>query len=164
MHEVEVPAHLQDLPFLRPVYDHPQFLVRNVWRRFGGWWDGEPDHLLPAPRAQVATEWVDLVGGVAPVLERAEALADDGDLGLACHLVEFAVLAEPDSTEAHRCGPRSTAVAPPSRSRRWPATSSTTPRRPAAKVDEISPDRADRRPTPPPALRIWVIRGRRSTR
>ncbi|MDQ6697035.1 MAG: MBL fold metallo-hydrolase [Actinomycetota bacterium] len=102
MHEVEVPAHLLDLPFLRPVYDHPQFIVRNVWRRFGGWWDGEPDQLLPAPRSQVATEWVGLVGGLRPVLERVEALAQEGELRLACHLIEYAVLAHPESTQAHR--------------------------------------------------------------
>ncbi len=101
LHEVEVPAHLTDLPFLRPVYDHPQFIVRNVWRRFGGWYDGEPDNLLPAPRHEQAETWVALAGGEGPVLARAQALADDGDLRLACHLVEFAVLAAPTSAEAH---------------------------------------------------------------
>jgi alkyl sulfatase BDS1-like metallo-beta-lactamase superfamily hydrolase len=47
IHEVEVPAHLATSPTcggLRP----PQFIVRNVWRRYGGWYDGEPDNLLPA--------------------------------------------------------------------------------------------------------------------
>jgi alkyl sulfatase BDS1-like metallo-beta-lactamase superfamily hydrolase len=72
-----------------------------VWRRFGGWWDGEPDQLLPAPRAQQAREWVALAGGVGAVLARVLEVADGGDLRLACHLVEFAVLAEPASTEAH---------------------------------------------------------------
>jgi alkyl sulfatase BDS1-like metallo-beta-lactamase superfamily hydrolase len=101
IHTVEVPSHLTDKPYLRPVYDHPQFLVRNVWRRYGGWYDGEPDNLLPAPRAQQAREWVALSGGVGPVLERVRALVGDGDLRLACHLLEFAVLAEPGSKEAH---------------------------------------------------------------
>jgi alkyl sulfatase BDS1-like metallo-beta-lactamase superfamily hydrolase len=101
LHEVEIPERLRDLPYLRPVYDHPQFIVRNVWRRYGGWYDGEPDNLLPAPRAQQAAEWVALAGGLGPVLARARALADAGDLRLACHLVEFAVLAEPASAEAH---------------------------------------------------------------
>ncbi len=101
IHTVEVPSHLTDKPYLRPVYDHPQFLVRNVWRRYGGWYDGEPDNLLPAPRAQQAQEWVALSGGVGPVLDRVRALVGDGDLRLACHLLEFAVLAEPRSKEAH---------------------------------------------------------------
>ena len=101
IHTVEVPSDLTDKPYLRPVYDHPQFLVRNVWRRYGGWYDGEPDNLLPAPRAQQAREWVALSGGVGPVLERVRALVLDGDLRIACHLLEFAVLAEPGSKEAH---------------------------------------------------------------
>jgi len=101
IHQVQVPAHLRDLPYLRPVYDHPQFLVRNVWRRYGGWYDGEPDNLLPAPRAEQAAAWVELAGGVEPVVARAEALAAAGNLRLACHLIEAAVLAEPGSHAAH---------------------------------------------------------------
>ena len=94
-----MPAHLADRPYLRPVYDHPQFLVRNVWRRYGGWWDGEPDTLLPAPRVQQAREWVALAGGTGPVLDRARALVAGGDPRAACHLVEFAALASPADAE-----------------------------------------------------------------
>jgi alkyl sulfatase BDS1-like metallo-beta-lactamase superfamily hydrolase len=101
LHEVEVPERLRQLPYLQPVYDHPQFLVRNVWRRYGGWYDGEPDNLLPAPRAEQAREWVTLAGGLERVLDRARQLAAAGDHRLACHLVEFAVLFEPGSAEAH---------------------------------------------------------------
>jgi alkyl sulfatase BDS1-like metallo-beta-lactamase superfamily hydrolase len=101
IHAVEVPERLRTLPYLQPVYDHPQFIVRNVWRRFGGWYDGEPDNLLPAPRDQQAWEWVTLAGGIGAVLGRARELAAAGDLRIACHLVEFAVLAEPASKEAH---------------------------------------------------------------
>jgi len=101
LHSVSVPEHLRDRPYLRPVYDHPQFLVRNVWRRFGGWYDGEPDNLLPAPRPQQATEWVQLAGGVDRVVARARELAAEGELRLACHVIEFAVLADPESTDAH---------------------------------------------------------------
>ncbi len=84
-----------------PVYDHPQFIVRNVWRLYGGWYDGEPDNLLPAPRAEQAREWVALAGGINAVLERAGALQREGNLRMACHLVEFAVIAEPGSKAAH---------------------------------------------------------------
>jgi alkyl sulfatase BDS1-like metallo-beta-lactamase superfamily hydrolase len=101
LHEVEVPAHLRDRPYLQPVYDHPQFIVRNVWRRYGGWHDAEPDNLLPAPRADLAGEWVRMAGGIGTVLARVAELRDAGDLRLACHLVEYAVLADPASSEAH---------------------------------------------------------------
>src|SRR4051812_37902780 len=101
IHEVEVPSHLRDKSYLQPVYDHPQFIVRNVWRRYGGWWDGEPDNLLPAPRAEQAAEWIALAGGGGNVLTRATELKAAGELRLACHLVEMAVLAEPASNVVH---------------------------------------------------------------
>ncbi len=99
LHEVTVPDHLADKPYLQAVYDHPQFLIRNVWRRYGGWWDGEPDNLLPAPRAQQAAEWVQLAGGVDAVLSRADDVLAAGDARLACHLVEFAALAAPGNAD-----------------------------------------------------------------
>ncbi|HXU25220.1 MAG TPA: alkyl sulfatase dimerization domain-containing protein [Tepidiformaceae bacterium] len=101
IHSVEVPRRLLDKPYLRPIYDDPQFLVRNVWRLYGGWYDGEPDNLLPAPRTEQATEWVALAGGIDAVLERAAALQGEGNLRMACHLIEFAVIAEPGSNAAH---------------------------------------------------------------
>lgn len=101
LHEVKIPSYLTDKPYLRAVYDHPQFLIRNVWRRYGGWYDGEPDNLLPAPRVQQATEWIKLAGGVDAVLARAKTLADAGDHRMACHLIEFAILAEPGMPEVH---------------------------------------------------------------
>ncbi len=100
LHEVTMPEHLLAKPYLRPIYDHPQFILRNIWRLYGGWYDGEPDNLLPAPRAEQAREWVALAGGVEAVLKRIEALEAAGNLRLACHLVEFATIAAP-SQETH---------------------------------------------------------------
>ncbi len=101
-HEVKIPQHLLDKPYLQAVYDHPQFLVRNIWRQFGGWYDGEPDNLLPAPRAEQAKEWITLAGGLDKVIERTKLLQSEGNLRLACHLIEFGVLAFPNSNEVHQ--------------------------------------------------------------
>lgn len=106
IHRVAPPAHLAEKPYLKPIYDHPQFLVRNIWRRYGGWWDGEPDNLLPAPRLQQACEWIALSGCVTRVLKRVAELEAEGDLRMACHLVELSILAEPGSEAAHRARAR----------------------------------------------------------
>jgi glyoxylase-like metal-dependent hydrolase (beta-lactamase superfamily II) len=42
VHDVVMPALLLDRPYLRPVYDEPEFIVHTVWRLYGGWWDGNP--------------------------------------------------------------------------------------------------------------------------
>ncbi len=101
MHAVELPEDLLEKPYLKPVYDHPQFLIRMIWRRYGGWWDGDFDTLLPAPRADQAREWVSLAGGINKVLQRAQQLSDKGEHALACHLAETARHAVPDSKAVH---------------------------------------------------------------
>ena len=95
LHAVRAPAHLLDRPYLKPVYDEPEFIVRNVWRLYGGWYDGNPAHLKPAPEAALAAELAALAGGAGRLAERAQAVADSGDLRLACHLAELAARAAP---------------------------------------------------------------------
>jgi alkyl sulfatase BDS1-like metallo-beta-lactamase superfamily hydrolase len=99
---VKIPADLLTRPYLQPTYDDPEFLIRNIWRLYGGWWDGDPAHLKPAPAASLATELANLAGGASKLAQRAKELAAGGDLRLAGHLAEFAVRAEPDNAEAHR--------------------------------------------------------------
>ncbi|MCU1353910.1 MAG: beta-lactamase, partial [Acidimicrobiales bacterium] len=74
VHAVRVDENLLRRPWMRPVYDEPEFVVRNLWRLYGGWWDGNPARLKPAPDAALAAELADLAGGVAALLVRAEDL------------------------------------------------------------------------------------------
>jgi alkyl sulfatase BDS1-like metallo-beta-lactamase superfamily hydrolase len=98
LHEVQAPSHLLERPYLKPVYDDPQFIVRNTWRLYGGWYDGNPAHLKPAPEARVAAELSSLAGGADKLAARAQALAGDGDLALASHLIELAWQAAPNDS------------------------------------------------------------------
>lgn len=102
IHTVRAPQHLLEQPYLRPIYDEPEFVVRNVWRLYGGWHDGNPAHLKPAPEAALANEVAALAGGPDRVATRAKQLADAGDLRLAGHLVEWAALAAPDDKAVQR--------------------------------------------------------------
>ena len=63
IHSVVVPRHLADRPYLQPVYDEPEFIVRTIWRLYGGWWDGNPATLKPASERAVAAEIAALAGG-----------------------------------------------------------------------------------------------------
>jgi alkyl sulfatase BDS1-like metallo-beta-lactamase superfamily hydrolase len=110
IHSVTPPPHLMARPYLQPVYDEPEFVVRGVWRLYGGWWDGNPATLKPAPERAVARELAALAGGPGVLADRALALADaaggdaataggrdpDEGLRLAGHLAELAWLAAPD--------------------------------------------------------------------
>jgi alkyl sulfatase BDS1-like metallo-beta-lactamase superfamily hydrolase len=102
VHTVRAPAHLLERPYLRPVYDEPEFVVRTVWRLYGGWYDGNPAHLKPAPEAVLAAELASLAGGASVLADRAAELAAQGDLRLAGHLAELAAQAAPDDAGVHR--------------------------------------------------------------
>jgi len=96
---VRVPMHLSDRPYLQPFYDEPEFIVRNIWRLYGGWWDGNPANLRPANDRVLAAELAELAGGATTLATRAEELLEDGSdeaLRVAGHLAELAWLATPD--------------------------------------------------------------------
>jgi glyoxylase-like metal-dependent hydrolase (beta-lactamase superfamily II) len=99
--QVKPPVHLADRPYLQPVYDEPEYVVRNIWRLYGGWWDGIASHLKPAPEAAVGREVAALAGGVRVLVTRARALAEAGDWALAAHLIDWATAAAPDDAGAH---------------------------------------------------------------
>ncbi len=101
LHSVAVPPETLELPYLRPLYDEPEFVIRNIWRLFGGWWDGNPARLKPPPDSAIGAEVAALAGGVAVLVERATELSGTGDHRMACQLIEFAVEAEPESHAVH---------------------------------------------------------------
>lgn len=96
MRDIEWPA--TDKPWLQPIYDHPQFVARNVYRLYGGWWDGDAANILPAHPSDIAAALVGATGS-APILDRARAAQSAGDLQLACHLTDFVRRGEPDNRE-----------------------------------------------------------------
>ncbi len=123
-HEVRVPDAVLDQPWMQPVYDEPEFVVRNIWRLYGGWYDGNPARLKPPSDAAVAAEVAALAGGVEALVARATELAGAGELRLAAQLAEWAVQAAPDDASAH--GTRAEVYAAHAARRRrhsWPRAS-----------------------------------------
>ena len=105
IHTVRAPAHLLERPYLRPVYDDPEFIVRNLWRLYGGWYDGNPANLKPSPDGVLAAELAKVAGGARRLARRARELAragGEGELRLAGHLAELAALASPDDAKVHK--------------------------------------------------------------
>jgi alkyl sulfatase BDS1-like metallo-beta-lactamase superfamily hydrolase len=101
VHTVVVPADTLAKPYLRPLYDEPEFVIRNIWRQFGGWWDGAASRLKPSPDAHLAGAIADLCGGPAALIVRAQQAVTDNDLRLACHLADLAGWAASDDPAIH---------------------------------------------------------------
>lgn len=109
--EVRAPTELAGRPYLAPIYDEPEFVIRNLCRLYGGWWDGNPAHLKPPREVDFAREVAalansgqssgqgggDRAGAVAAGATRlAERASEVADPRLACELIELAALASPD--------------------------------------------------------------------
>lgn len=102
VHTVKPLSGLADRPYLRARYDEPEFVVRNLWRLYGGWYDGNPANLKPAPDAVLAAAVAGLAGGPAALADAALKALSEGDERLAGHLAEMAALAAPDDAGVHR--------------------------------------------------------------
>lgn len=102
LHTVKAPEHLLAKPYLSPIYDEPEFIVHNIWRLYGGWYDGNPANLKPAPDTTIAVEVARFAGGAQRLAHRAVEVAAEGDLRLAGHLAEMAALAEPGNISVQR--------------------------------------------------------------
>jgi glyoxylase-like metal-dependent hydrolase (beta-lactamase superfamily II) len=100
IHNVKIGADVLAKPYLAPMYDEPEFVVRNIWRLYGGWYDGNPANLKPAADAALAHEVAALAGGPARLAARAQELASS-EPRLACHLAEMAALAAPEDRAIH---------------------------------------------------------------
>ena len=101
IHSVSVPQDVLNKPYLRPMYDEPEFVVHNIWRLYGGWWDGAPSRLKPSPDAQLGAVIAELSGGVNTLVARALHELAQGDFRMACHLIDFAAWAEPENSQVH---------------------------------------------------------------
>ena len=88
-HAVEPDPELMTRPYLQARYDHPKFIVRNLLRQWGGWWNGNAADLLPATWEAQAREIARLAGGVAAIVTRGRALLAQGHAVLASHLAEW---------------------------------------------------------------------------
>jgi alkyl sulfatase BDS1-like metallo-beta-lactamase superfamily hydrolase len=101
IHTVKPRPDLAEKPYLQPVYDDPEFIVRNIWRLEGGWYDSVPSNLMPATVEERGREIAALAGGVDKIAARALEKLAAGDLALAAHLIDWAIAAAPDDSAAH---------------------------------------------------------------
>lgn len=99
-HAVEPDPELSKRPFLRVTYDHPKFIVRNLLRLWGGWWNGNAADLLPATWAEQGREVAALAGGIDALVARGRELLEEGNLPMACHVAEWATRGHSDHRAA----------------------------------------------------------------
>ena len=69
-HEVELPEHLKDQPYLTEYYGSIHHAVRNIYVGLLGWYDGNPTTLNPLQPKIKARKLADLAGGTASLISK----------------------------------------------------------------------------------------------
>jgi len=76
----------------------PHWIARSVWEEYAGWFRQErTSELYPTPPSAVWPEVVAMAGGAAALARRALAHLEAGKAEHALHLIEMAVVAEPEN-------------------------------------------------------------------
>ncbi len=102
IHEIKLPDHLANNPYLRPLYSRPEFFVFNVYRWYHGYFDDNPAHLLPRPENEVMGELYKLIGDSEIILKRAKELSDQDQAQLALEILDVPIQADPENIEARK--------------------------------------------------------------
>jgi len=94
-----MPEDLMNSKWLPPMYGHPVFIAKGIYKRYAGYYSGHPAELFPPRYAILSKEVLNLAGGSSPLIQKARSLHSRGEVELACQLAEWVVEGDPDSRE-----------------------------------------------------------------
>lgn len=83
------PDELFAVPWMKPTYGDPSYIVRDIYRSENGWWDRNPTTLHPEPPEAVGEAVAAAITDKAAVIASAQALADAGRWQLALHVIDL---------------------------------------------------------------------------
>jgi alkyl sulfatase BDS1-like metallo-beta-lactamase superfamily hydrolase len=93
---VKIPQDLTEKPWLQPLYGHPTFVIHGIYRRYAGWYNGNPSELFPAKGNEIATEVVKLAG-VDKLIQEAKTLKEAGKIQLSLNVIDFVIRGSQDN-------------------------------------------------------------------
>jgi alkyl sulfatase BDS1-like metallo-beta-lactamase superfamily hydrolase len=99
---VELPDGLARHWALRGYYGSVNHNVRATYVKYLGWFDGNPANLHTLPPEEVATRYVEFMGGAEATLEKAHSAYEGGEYRWAAEVVNHVVFADPTNQEARR--------------------------------------------------------------
>ncbi|MDH3201693.1 MAG: MBL fold metallo-hydrolase [Myxococcales bacterium] len=98
--ELELPESLKASFANRGYYGTLKHNAKAVYQRYFGWYDGNPANLDPLPPAEAGAKYVELAGGAANLLEKAQAAYDKGEYRWVAEVVNHLVFADPNNQDA----------------------------------------------------------------
>ncbi|MEX2237117.1 MAG: alkyl sulfatase dimerization domain-containing protein [Dehalococcoidia bacterium] len=96
---IRLPENLEQSPYLAQTYSRVEFAVTNIYRRYCGWFDFNPAHLLRVPRREMAAGVADLRRDDQKIIQRARELHEDRLHQQALELLDLILLRHEDDRE-----------------------------------------------------------------
>ena len=93
------PDELFAVPWMKPTYGDPSYIVRDIYRSENGWWDRNPTTLHPEQPEAVGEAVAAAITDKAAVIASAQALADAGRWQLALHVIDLLATASGPAPE-----------------------------------------------------------------
>ncbi len=98
--QVKFPEELDRHWAMRGYYGSLNHNVRATYVNYLGWFDGNPANLYTLPPEQTAKRYVEIIGGVDTLLDKARGAFEQGDYRWVAEVVNHAVFADPDNQDA----------------------------------------------------------------
>lgn len=96
-HEIKLPAHLSEKPYLQEYYGTVPWSVRAIFSGYLGWFDGNATNLSPLAPAEHARRVAALAGSEKKLLKQAKKALKGGDFQWATELADQVILVSDDS-------------------------------------------------------------------
>ena len=98
--QVQLPPHLATHPLLQDHYHRLPWVVKGVYTRFGGWYQGDAATLDPLAPREEATRIIELGGGANETLTRAQQAFEAGEYAWSAQLAGYLIRARQAVPEA----------------------------------------------------------------
>lgn len=98
--DFELPPALDGAWHARGYYGSVSHNVKAIYQRYLGWFDGHPSSLWPHPPKAAAERYVETIGGIDVVVEKARNYLARADYRFAAELLKHAVYADPSHSDA----------------------------------------------------------------
>lgn len=97
---IQLPEALAKNWYTRQYYGTLSHNSKAVYQKYMGWYDANPVHLNPLAPTESAKKWVEYLGDVDKVLEKAKEDFDRGEYQWVAEITSVLVYADPDNTAA----------------------------------------------------------------
>lgn len=100
LNDIKLPPHLENNEYLQQIYGCLEFAIKGTYRRYSGWYDGNPTNLQPANEKDIFKEMIDLIVVPKTIINRCNTLMEEENYQMVLHLTDILIATDDNNQEA----------------------------------------------------------------